>query len=132
MIADNSNYDTYNVPEADLLYFNTDDLEHYGNGYIHYSNHFHDAYETVDVVRQSGDILVKMAKVALAAAIETGRDQPELRVTAPVTQRAVFVASHTEPPTMPISLRELGMALAWEGFDVDTAALRPAGHRRST
>ena len=103
-----------------MLYFDTDDLEQYGNGYIHYSNHWHDAYETVDVVRQVGDVLVNMTKVALAAAIETGRDQPELRVTAPVEQRAVFVASHTEPASMPTSLRELGMALAWEGFDVDT------------
>ncbi len=120
LIADNSNYDTYNVPEADLIYFNTDDLETYGNGYIHFSNHWHDAYETVDVVRQAGDVLVDMAKVALTAAIQTGRDKPGLRVTTPVEQRALFVASHTEPRSMPLSLRELGMGLAWEGFDVDT------------
>jgi hypothetical protein len=119
LIADNSNFDTWNVPEADMIYYNTDDYEEFGNGYIHYSNHLHDPYESVELVSQVSDVLVNMAKVALTAAIQTGRDLPALRTVWPSGKRALFVASHSEPPSMMTSLRELGMALAWEGFDVD-------------
>jgi hypothetical protein len=119
LIADNSNFDTWNVPEADLIYFNPAEMEQFGNAYIHYANHWHDSYETVDVVSQVSDVLVKMAKVALTAAIQTGRDAPKLRTKIPTGRRALFVASHTQPASMITSLRELGMALAYEGFDVD-------------
>lgn len=119
IIADNSNFDTWNVPEADLIYFNPEEMDQYGNSYIHYANHFHDSYETVDVVSQVKDVMVDMAKVALTAAIQTGRDAPQLRTVIPAGKRALFVASHTQPPSMITSLRELGMALAYEGFDVD-------------
>ncbi len=62
-----------------------------------------------------------MARVALTAALATGRDAPVLRVTPPATRRAVFVGSHTEAPHMgPPAFVELGMALALEGIDVDT------------
>jgi hypothetical protein len=64
-----------------------------------------------------------MARVALSAALRTGRETPVLRVTPRPDRRAVFVASHTEAPHMtPAALTDLGMALAWEGFDVDTIA----------
>ncbi|MBN1178972.1 MAG: hypothetical protein JXD18_07160, partial [Anaerolineae bacterium] len=43
-----------------------------------------------------------------------------LRVTPPHARRAVFVASHTEADHMtPASFTDIGMALAWAGFDVD-------------
>jgi hypothetical protein len=119
LIADNSNFDTYNVPEADLIYYNPADDEEYGGTYIHYANHWHDAYETVDVVKQVSPILKQMAKVALTAAIQTGRDRPKLRTKTSSGERALFVSSHTQPASMITSLRELGMALAWQGFDVD-------------
>ena len=130
LIADNSNYDTYNVPEADMLYFNTDDLENYGNGYIHYSNHWHDAYENVELVRQVGDVMVNMAKVALAAAIETGRDLPELRVTPPGREAGGFrrqphpAAHHTDQPA------RAGHGAGLGGFRRGYHPLRPGGHRR--
>ncbi len=119
IIADNSNFDTWNVPEANLIYFNPEEMDQYGNSYIHYANHFHDSYETVEVVSQVKDVLVDMAKVALTAAIQTGRDAPHLRAIPPSGKRALLVASHTQPASMITSLRELGMALAYEGFDVD-------------
>lgn len=119
LIADNSNYDTYNVPEVDMIYFDPLEMEEHGNSYMHYANHWHDPYETVDVVRQVSDVLVDMTRVALAGAIQTGRDTPNLRVTIPIGKRALFVASHTQPVSTLTSLRELGMALAYAGFDVD-------------
>jgi hypothetical protein len=52
--------------------------------------------------------------------LETGSDDPNLRVVPQPDRRAVFVASHTESVHMsPTTLTDLGMALAWEGFDVD-------------
>jgi hypothetical protein len=119
MIADNSNFDTYGIPEIDLIYFDPQDLEQYGNTFIHYSNHWHDSYETVDLVRSVSDVLVNMAKVALMGAIETGRESATWRDLSQDKPRALFVASHTAPPSMVTSLRELGMALSTVGFDVD-------------
>jgi hypothetical protein len=120
LIADNSNFDVFNVPNVFLGYINASDWQTKGSTYIHFSNHFHDPYETVDLAREVGEAFVEMTKVMLAAALETGRAQPKLRVTPTETRRALFVASHTEATNIPTSmLRELGMALAWEGFDVD-------------
>lgn len=119
MIADNSNFDTYGIPEIDLIYFDPQDMELHGNTYIHYSNHWHDSYETVDLVSQVSDVLVDMARVALMGAIETGRESPTWRDLSREKPRALFIASHTAPPSMVTSLRELGMALSTAGFDVD-------------
>ena len=120
LIADNSNFDAFNLPELDLIYINTQELETLGSGYIHYSGHMHDPYETAELAREVGDVLEEMTKVALAAAVETGNTQTELRVPPTPEKRALIVASHTEPVSMVTTVtRELGMALAWEGFDVD-------------
>ena len=55
----------------------------------------------------------QMARVALSAALETGQDTPELRVTSSPDRRVLFVASHTESvhmaPTTFIDL-EIGRA----------------------
>jgi hypothetical protein len=70
---------------------------------------------------EEAETFEEMARVALAASLRTGHDTPELRVTAPPTRRAVLIASHTESPHMAAAgWSEFGMALAWEGFDVDT------------
>lgn len=120
LIADNSNFDVFNVPNFDLLYMNSNVWRSQGSGYAHYANHFHDPYETVERVRDVGDAFVEMTSVMLTAALETGDDLPDLRVTSTADQRALIVASHTEPLNfVTATLRELGMALAWEGFDVD-------------
>jgi hypothetical protein len=119
LIADNSNFDTWNVPEADLMYFMGSDMAARGTYYTHYANHWHDSYETVDVVEQVSDILKQMASVTLTAAIQTGREAPKLRTVIASERRALFVGSHNQPASMMTSLRELGMALAMKGFDVD-------------
>ena len=120
LIADNSNFDIFNVPNIDLIYLNAVEWRTKGASYIHYSNHFHDPYETVERAREVADAFVGMTKVMLAAALETGRAQPNLRVAAAQNRRALIVASHTESINLTTgTFRELGMALAWEGFDVD-------------
>ena len=120
LIADNSNFDAFNVPNVDLIYLDFEELRTQGNSYIHYSMHWHDPYDTVALAREVGDILMDMTKIALAAALETGRSEQNFRVSPLPERRALFVASHTETVTIGTSmLRDLGMALAWEGFDVD-------------
>lgn len=120
LIADNSNFDLFNLPNFDLLYLNKKLWQAKGSGYGHYANHFHDPYETVDKVREVGDVFVNMTRTMLTAALETGRARPDLRQTPTPDHRALIVGSHTESINLITTmLRELGMALAWEGFDVD-------------
>jgi hypothetical protein len=114
--SDNSSFGGFDVPHADLIYEPA--LE--ANSSVHYASHWHDPYDTVDLAREMGDVLEKMACVALVAALDTGQDDPSLRVTPGADRRALFVASHTEATHMtPVGFTELGMALAMEGFDVD-------------
>jgi hypothetical protein len=124
IVSDNSGFVGYDVPSADLIFMNPYEMQE-----VHYDGHLHDPYDTADLALDEADALEAMARIALAAALRTGRDNPSLRVTPRPDRRAVFVASHTEPPHMtPAALTDLGMALAWEGFDVDTV---PYGHTLS-
>jgi hypothetical protein len=120
LIADNSNFAAFDVPNADLIYSSLEAYLSRGSGYLHYATHLHDPYETVDLARGVGAELVGMARTALTAALQTGWDKPNLRVTPKPTRRVLFVTSHTQSPNVaPTFLLELGMALAWQGFDVD-------------
>jgi hypothetical protein len=116
--SDNSVFNGFDVPNADLIYENRQALEAAGG--FHYAAHIHSPYDTVELAREVGDALEQMARVVLVAALETGRESPTLRVAPQPDRRALFVASHTEPVHMtPASFTDFGMALAWEGFDVD-------------
>jgi hypothetical protein len=116
--SDNSALTGFDVPNADLIYEDMWGMEAVGG--FHYASLVHSPYDTVEVAREVGDVLEEMTRVVLAAALETGVDAPPLRVSPPPDRRAVFVGSHTEPLHMtPVGLTEFGMALAWEGFDVD-------------
>lgn len=118
-VADNSNFDAFNVPNFNLFNLDNNDWPK-GSAYIHYASHWHDPYETVEFAREVSPIFVDAARIALSAALETGRTSSDWRVTPHPERRALFVASHTESATIPCGfLRDLGMALAWEGFDVD-------------
>jgi len=89
-------------------------------GAVHYAAHIHDPYETVETAREMGDVLEEMARVALAAAVETVPETAPPRVAPEPDRRALFVGSHTEAPMMtPIGLTDLGQTLALAGFDVD-------------
>jgi hypothetical protein len=58
--------------------------------------------------------------VSLLAALETGRQAPDLRPAPAPNRRALFVGSHTEAVHMaPSALVDLGMTLSWQGLDVD-------------
>jgi hypothetical protein len=119
-LADNTNFDAFNVPEVYLGYVNGKVWQSKGSTYFHYSNHFHDPYETADLAREVGDAFIGMTKVMLAAALETGYSQSDLRVTPIGSRRALIVSSHNEGANNTTSMfRDLGMALAWEGFNVD-------------
>jgi len=116
--ADNTAFQAFNVPNVNLIYEDPYAMQAAG---FHYNAHVHDPYETIELAIAEGETLEAMGRVALAAALRTGRDAPALRVTPPPTRRAVVVAGHTESPLMAApGWSEFGMALASEGFDVDT------------
>ncbi|CAG0933406.1 Aminopeptidase S [Thermoflexales bacterium] len=118
MESDNSSLAGFDVPNANLIYI--DEPAMLSVGGVHYASHIHDPYDTVELARESGDTLQQMAQVALVAALETGRDDPELRVAPRPDRRALFIASHTEPVHVgPVGFIDMAMTLAWAGFDVD-------------
>ena len=115
--SDNGAVMGFNVPNANLIY-RSEAMEQVGP--LHYAAHVHDPYDTVDLAREEGQVLEQMAQVALAAALDTGRDAPDLRVVPQPQGRALFVASHTEAVQMaPTGFIELGKALGMAGLDVD-------------
>ncbi|MEW5870832.1 MAG: M28 family peptidase [Chloroflexota bacterium] len=118
--SDNSNFMAFDVPNTNLIYINMPAYARRGSSYLHYAVHLHDPYETVDLVRDVGEVLVDMTRIALAAGLQTGYDRPDLRAAPAPERRALLVASHTQTPDLaPVAMAELGMALAWQGFDVD-------------
>jgi hypothetical protein len=114
--SDNTPFGSFDVPNADLILLPLVDADQS----IHAAGHIHDPYDTVALARDVGGAFEAMARLALSAALEAGRDHRSLRLTPPTTGRAVFVASHTEAVHMgPITNLELGAALALQGLDVD-------------
>ncbi len=123
--SDNTALTGFDVPNANLIYMNHPEMEALGS--LHYAGHIHDPYDTVELAREVAGPLEEMARLALLAALETGSTGADLRVTRDPDRRAVFVGSHTEAVHMsPTTFTDLGMAMAWEGFDVD---LIPYGQR---
>jgi hypothetical protein len=115
LVSDNSNFTALDLPNANLIYMNP-----YDETEVHYANHLHDPYDTVELADEVGDVYQEMAEVLLTAALETAEDNPQLRVTPSPDLRALYVGSHTESAHMSASsFTEFGMALAWEGIDVD-------------
>ncbi|MBA4384691.1 MAG: hypothetical protein C0410_08140 [Anaerolinea sp.] len=120
LVADNSNFDAFNVPEFNLSVLDNAEWMAKGSAYGHYASHWHDPYETVEVAKIVEDVFADITKIALSAALETGREEVVLKVTPKVEHRAVVIASHTENPSLgPALMQDLGMALAWNGFDID-------------
>lgn len=115
--SDNGVFAGFDVPNANLSYEGPG-MKRFGP--IHYAAHIHDPYETVGLAQEMGGILEGMARVALAAALETGREDLSLRVTPQPDRHALFIASHTEELMMtPVGFTDLGQTLAMAGFDVD-------------
>jgi hypothetical protein len=81
---------------------------------------FHSPYDTLENVRDQGDVVEQSVSMALIAALDTPQDAPNLRVTPEPNRRALIIATHTEVLHMsPTLLINLDRALAWEGLDVD-------------
>lgn len=117
--SDNSGFIGFGVPNANLIYKDLS-LDRKATP-IHYYLHLHDPYDTVDLAREVDTIFEQMAIIALAAAVETGRNPDTVLNVAPTpNRRAVFVGSHTEPALMsPAAFYDFGLLLAMNGFDVD-------------
>jgi hypothetical protein len=110
--SDHGNFASNDVPNANMIYMDLDMPE------VHYDGHLHDPYETVELATEVAGVLEDMARVALTAALQ-GHEAGNLRVTPTPDRRALLIASHTESQHMASSLIELGMTLAWYGFDLD-------------
>jgi hypothetical protein len=114
--SDNSNLNAYDLPNINLLTLDPNDVLQ-----VHYDNHWHDPYDTVETAEEVQDVYQEMAEVLMLAALETPEEDPQLRVTPPPDRRALYVGSHTEAAQMSASgFTEFSMALAWQGIDVDT------------
>ncbi len=115
--SDNSPFLGFDVPHADLIYVDEDDMARVGG--VHFAGHIHDPYDTVELLRDVSGVLQQMATVALGAVLEAGQ-APSMRVTPKPDRRAVFVASHTEAVHMtPAGFYDMPMTLAMAGYDVD-------------
>jgi len=118
LLSDITGFVPYNVPNA--LLDNLDFGAYDQIGSYHYMAHWHTPYDVAKHARAEAAKFEELTRVLLSAALDTGRDQPELRVTPPAEHRAVFVATHTESVHMtPLLFTDLGTILAWEGLDVD-------------
>jgi hypothetical protein len=118
LLSDVSGFVGYDVPNALLDNLDFDEMEDFPS--LHYAAHWHDPYDSVDLAYDVRDVFENLTRIMLAAVLETASDAPDLRVTPTPDRRAVFVGSHTEALHMsPTTLIELGMTLAWSGFDVD-------------
>lgn len=116
--SDNTAFAGFGVPNANLIYQNDEEMTQFGP--LHYAAHIHDPYDRLELAQEMGHVLEQMARVALIAALETGQDAPDLRVSPAPDRRALFVASHTEAVHMsPTTFTDLGMTLLMSGFDVD-------------
>lgn len=117
LVSDSTSFAGFGVPQVNLIYSN-EEMDRRGE--LHYAGQLHSPYDTVDLVRAQREVLVQMAQIAVAAALNAGSDQPVLR-TMPVPEgRAVIVATHTQDTTLsPAVNTEFGMALVAAGLDVD-------------
>lgn len=114
MISDNSTFNPFDVPNADLIFASEQMTE------THIDGHLHDPYDDLPLAALHRAELAQMARIALAAALDVAAWQHDLRITPGRRGRAVFVASHTEHHGMtPAYQTMLPLALAWEGLDVD-------------
>jgi hypothetical protein len=116
-VSDNSVFSGFDVPNANLIYWVMGEAS---AGGIHNAAAIHCPYDTPERVRESSQVFLSMAQLALSTVIDLGERKPELR-TMPTDQgRAVFVATQTEPTYMgPSGFTDLSMALEFTGLDVD-------------
>lgn len=117
LASDNGVLDGLNVPNLNMIYASDDEMESVGG--IWYGGHIHDPYDDVTTARDVSDVFEQMGNIALQAALLPA-NVPEMRSVSSSGEQVVFLAAKNEPPlTVPINLREFGIAMAQAGFDVD-------------
>ena len=118
LLSDITGFVPYDVPNALLDNLDMPAIDELGSA--HYIAHWHTPNDTIEHARVEAEQFERLTRVMLSAALDTGAQQPNLRVTPPSTGRAVFVGSHTEAVHMaPLIFTDLGTILAWEGLDLD-------------
>jgi len=118
LLSDISGFVPYDVPNALLDNLDMPAIDELGSA--HYIAHWHTPNDTIEHAHVEAEQFERLTRVMLSAALDTGAQQPNLRVTPPPTGRAVFVGSHTEAVHMaPFLFTDLGTILAWEGLDLD-------------
>ncbi len=118
LLSDITGFVPYDVPNALLDNLDLPAVEQLGTA--HYTAHWHSPNDTIEHARAEASQFERLTRVLLAAALDTGAKNPNLRVTPEPSGRAVFLANHTESVHMaPLLFTDLGTILAWEGLDLD-------------
>ena len=116
--SDNMSFVVYDVPNANLIYMNEDEMNEAGG--IHYAIHIHDPYDEAALAEKESATLARMFDVAYAASTGEIGEASSLRVSPRPEARALLVGSHTEAVDLPMTtLTSFGIVLAMEGVDVD-------------
>jgi hypothetical protein len=69
IFSDNHCFGQATIPNADLVFMDIEAMQ--ATGSLHYAAHIHDPYDTAQLAREEADALEQMARVALAAALES-------------------------------------------------------------
>ena len=118
LLSDISGFVAYDVPNALLDNLDLPATDQIGSA--HYTAHWHSPNDTIEHARAEAEQFERLTRVLVAAALDTGAQNPNLRVTPAPAGRAVFLANHTEAVHMaPCLFTDLGTILAWEGLDLD-------------
>ena len=116
--SDNMAFVAYDVPNANLVYMNEDQMDAAGG--VHYAIHIHDPYDEARLAEKESATLARMFDIAYATALGQVGGMASLRVSPPQAAHALLVGSHTEAVDLPMTtLTSFGITMAMEGFDLD-------------
>ncbi len=116
--SDNSAFTAYNLPNVNMIYQNEAEMNQAGQ--VWYAGHLHDPYDTVELAAESGEALVEMARLGLAAVLNPPEQRSNIGIVPESLGRVVFVGSRSEIAHMtPSSFFDFNMLLGTYGLDVD-------------
>ncbi len=116
--SDNSAFTAYNVPNVNMIYQNEAEMNQAGQ--VWYAGQLHDPYDTVELAAESGEALIEMARLGLAAVLNPPEQRPNIGVVPEPLGRVVYVGSRSEVAHMtPSSFFDFNMLLGTYGLDVD-------------
>ncbi|MGQ9626586.1 MAG: M28 family peptidase [Anaerolineae bacterium] len=122
--SDNYGFAAFDLPNAVIIYLDTEAAEKAGG--VHYAATFHCPYDRLELVEKEKEAFHQMATWTLTSLLSfadpTDGERPSFRYIKPSEGRAVFIASHTESPSMNLlGLVHLSQNLIHNGLDVDWA-----------